>query len=216
MRRSTVASSAAKHCSSLCSQSEGDVDYSELRRKGAGVFIANLLRTLAFSRRERGPHFASKVSYSASPQSEGDEDYSRLMANLLRTLAFSRRERGPHFASKVSYSASPQSARDDFYSEHAAKERAYSGLKHFRDVFVALTAAKHCSSLCSQSEGDEGYNEHATKEGTYSEPIADFSILATYSWPSLCEQSELQCWRPIHRPRNSLIRAIFKHLPRLH
>ena len=41
-RRSTVASSAAKHCSSLCLQSEGDVDYSELRRKGAGVFIANL------------------------------------------------------------------------------------------------------------------------------------------------------------------------------
>ena len=45
--------------------------------------------------------------------------------------------------------------------------------------------AKHCSSLCSQSEGDEDCGE----------PIADLSIFATCPWPSLCEQSELQCWR---------------------
>ena len=60
-----------------------------------------------------------------------------------------------------------------------------------RNISVALTAAQHCSSLCLQSEGDEDWGE----------PIADLSILATYPWPSLCEQSELQCCRPSHAPK---------------
>ena len=47
------------------------------------------------------------------------------------------------------------------------------------------SGAQHCSSLCSQSEGDEDCGE----------PIADLSIFATCPWPSLCKQSELQCWR---------------------
>ena len=70
------------------------------------------------------------------------------------------------------------------------------GQKCFRNVILCFRlasrvcgtnciGAKHCSSLCSQSEGDEDSGE----------PIADLSIFATCPLPSLCEQSELQCWR---------------------
>ena len=55
--------------------------------------------------------------------------------------------------------------------------------------------AKHCSSLCSQSEGSEFCGDQAgTKNPTKSYPRA-LTMFATCSWPSLCEQSELQCWR---------------------
>ena len=59
--------------------------------------------------------------------------------------------------------------------------------------------AQHCSSLCSQSEGDEYcgglirlkiQQSHALKRCTYSQ---------TCSWPSLCEQSELQCFASVLR-----------------
>ena len=72
----------------------------------------------------------------------------------------------------------------------------WGGQKCFRNVILCFRlasrvcgtnciGAKHCSSLCSQSEGDEDSGE----------PIADLSIFATCPLPSLCEQSELQCWR---------------------
>ena len=55
--------------------------------------------------------------------------------------------------------------------------------------------AKHCSSLCSQSEGSEYCGGQArAKKPTKSCPRA-LVMFATCSWPSLCEQSELQCWR---------------------
>ena len=55
--------------------------------------------------------------------------------------------------------------------------------------------AKHCSSLCLQSEGDEYCGGQARAEiPTKSWPDA-LAMFATCSWPSLCEQSELQCWR---------------------
>ena len=55
--------------------------------------------------------------------------------------------------------------------------------------------AKHCSSLCSQSEGGEYCGGQARAENpTKSWPRA-LVMFATCSWPSLCEQSELQCWR---------------------
>ena len=55
--------------------------------------------------------------------------------------------------------------------------------------------AKHCSSLCLQSEGDEYCGGQArAKNPTKSWPRA-LAMFATCSWPSLCEQSELQCWR---------------------
>ena len=55
--------------------------------------------------------------------------------------------------------------------------------------------AKHCSSLCSQSEGDEYCGGQArAKIPTKLCPRA-LVMFATCSWPSLCEQSELKCWR---------------------
>ena len=55
--------------------------------------------------------------------------------------------------------------------------------------------AKHCSSLCSQSEGGEYCGGQArAKNPTKICPRA-LAIFATCSWPSLCKQSELQCWR---------------------
>ena len=47
--------------------------------------------------------------------------------------------------------------------------------------------AKHCSSLCSQSEGGDFCGGQAR--------TGALVMFATCSWPSLCEQSELQCWR---------------------
>ena len=58
-----------------------------------------------------------------------------------------------------------------------------------------LLRRQHCSSLCSQSEGSEYCGgQTQTKNPTKSCPRA-LVMFATYSWPSLCEQSELQCWR---------------------
>ena len=55
--------------------------------------------------------------------------------------------------------------------------------------------AKHCSSLCSQSEGGRIlWRPNMAKNPTKSCPKA-LVIFATCSWPSLCKQSELQCWR---------------------
>ena len=55
--------------------------------------------------------------------------------------------------------------------------------------------AKHCSSLCSQSEGDECCGGQARAENTTKSCPGALIMFATCSWPSLCEQSELQCWR---------------------
>ena len=69
----------------------------------------------------------------------------------------------------------------------------------FRDLRCAnmqrRPEAKHYSSLCSQSEEDEDCGGQArTENPTKSWPDA-LTMFATCSWPSLCEQSELQCWR---------------------
>ena len=55
--------------------------------------------------------------------------------------------------------------------------------------------AKHCSSLCSQSEGGEYYGGQARAENPTKSCPRALVMFATCSWPSLCEQSELQCWR---------------------
>ena len=52
--------------------------------------------------------------------------------------------------------------------------------------------AKHCSSLCSQSEGGRILWQTRRKGVDIKRT---YGIFATCSWPSLCEQSELQCWR---------------------
>ena len=69
---------------------------------------------------------------------------------------------------------------------------------------IAHFGAQHCSSLCSQSEGRE--DESAA--------TAEFvALFAIGSSPSLCEQSELQCWRANELPclrRNVKIRRWHK------
>ena len=55
--------------------------------------------------------------------------------------------------------------------------------------------AKHCSSLCSQSEGDEYCGGQARDENPTRSWPGTLVMFAICSWPSLCEQSELQCWR---------------------
>ena len=56
-----------QHCSSLCSQSEGHEHVAILASALGHIFVGFLA---VFGRRNiRPPHFASKVSYSASPQS---------------------------------------------------------------------------------------------------------------------------------------------------
>ena len=63
--------------------------------------------------------------------------------------------------------------------------------------------AKHCSSLCSQSEGDE-YCGDQTRTGNSTKTCSRALVMfATCSWPSLCEQSELQCWRRNRRLYNA-------------
>ena len=54
--------------------------------------------------------------------------------------------------------------------------------------------AKHCSSLCSQSEGGEYCGGQARAENPTKSCPRALAIFATCSWPSLCEQSELQCF----------------------
>ncbi len=66
--------------------------------------------------------------------------------------------------------------------------------------------AKHCSSHCLQSEGERIlWRPHPAKNPPKSCPKA-LAIVATCSWPSLCKQSELQCWRRNRRLHLSLRR----------
>ena len=57
------------------------------------------------------------------------------------------------------------------------------------------SGAKHCSSLCSQSEGGEYWAPQPRAENPTKLCPRALVMFATCSWPSLCEQSELQCWR---------------------
>ena len=55
-----------QHCSSLCSQSEGHEHVANIASALGYIFVGFLA---VFARHSiRPPHFASKVSYSASPQ----------------------------------------------------------------------------------------------------------------------------------------------------
>ena len=64
------------------------------------------------------------------------------------------------------------------------------------DPHNRLLRRQHCSSLCSQSEGHEHVANMANALG---HNFVGFSARAwppQYSPPSLCEQSELQCFAP--------------------
>ena len=62
--------SEAKHCSSLCSQSEGANIVTT--KHGLKIQQSYASERWPCSLRVRGPHFASKVSYSASPHANTD------------------------------------------------------------------------------------------------------------------------------------------------
>ncbi len=71
-----------------------------------------------------------------------------------------------------------------------------------------LLRRQHCSSLCSQSEGHEHVANMTSALGHY---FVGFSARAwppQYSSPSLCEQSELQCFA-------SALRQMSAHRPLL-
>ena len=76
--------SEAKHCSSLCSQSEGD-EYcgGQTRLK---IQQSHALKRWTYSLRGRGPHFASKVSYNAGA-AEFVTKFRRQVTNLMRDIA---------------------------------------------------------------------------------------------------------------------------------
>ena len=63
---------------------------------------------------------------------------------------------------------------------------------------------QHCSSLCSQSEG----HGHVAKMLKFAIGSLFYGVSAIKSSPSLCEQSELQCFA-------SDFRRMFAHRPPL-
>ena len=73
--------------------------------------------------------------------------------------------------------------------------------------------AKHCSSLCSQSEGGEYCGGQARAENSTKLCPRALVMFATCSWPSLCEQSELQCWRRNRRLRGPVQISAARALP---
>ena len=73
--------------------------------------------------------------------------------------------------------------------------------------------AKHCSSLCSQSEGDEYCGGQARAENPTKSCPRALVMFATCSWPSLCEQSELQCWRCNRRLCGPVLISAARALP---
>ena len=59
-----------------------------------------------------------------------------------------------------------------------------------------LLRRQHCSSLCSQSEGHEHVANMTNALGHYFVGFSTRAWPPQYSPPSLCEQSELQCFAP--------------------
>ena len=57
-----------------------------------------------------------------------------------------------------------------------------------------LLRRQHCSSLCSQSEGHEHVANMTSALGHYFVGFSARAWPSQYSLPSLCEQSELQCF----------------------
>ena len=62
-----------------------------------------------------------------------------------------------------------------------------------------LLRRQHCSSLCSQSEGHEHVANMANALGHNFVGFSARAWSSQYSPPSLCEQSELQCFAPVLR-----------------
>ena len=79
--------------------------------------------------------------------------------------------------------------------EPNSRWRVRHSFKGHRADIWRRSEAKHCSSLCSQSEGERILWRPNTAKNPTKLCRRALAIFATCSWPSLCEQSELQCWR---------------------
>ena len=89
-------------------------------------------------------------------------------------------------AGRCSDVARPRDGRRTAQRRTSHGSRSLTGIRDGAAPAWSPTGAKHCSSLCLQSEGRE--DESAA--------TAEFvALFAIGSSPSLCKQSELQCWR---------------------
>ena len=115
-----------------------------------------------------------------------------LMANAVR-CSFVARPRGGRCTAQrrtahgpETDGARPRSGRCTSQRRTLHVPRSLTGIRDGAAPAWSPTGAKHCSSLCLQSEGREDESAATT------EFVALFAIGSS---PSLCEQSELQCWR---------------------
>ncbi len=91
-----------QHCSSLCSQSEGHEHVANIASALGHIFVGFLA---VFGRHNiRPPHSASKVSYSASPQTFAECSRSAACSYAATTYLSFSKERFPLSANKVIYS----------------------------------------------------------------------------------------------------------------
>ena len=99
----------------------------------------------------------------------------------------------PHDIPKRNRIWKPEISKCDFF--FCQTWRLRHRCKGHRAGIWRRSEAKHCSSLCSQSEGGEYCGGQARSENSTKLCPRALVMFATCSWPSLCEQSELQCWR---------------------
>ena len=155
----------AKHCSSLCSQSEGDEDC------GGQARAENPTKSWP----DALAMFATCSWPSLCEQSE---------------LQCWRRNRRLCEPAQIS---AARALPLNFNFIWILNTLPFRGLRCAN--MQRRSEAKHCSSLCSQSEGDEDCGGQARAENPTKLCPDALAMFATCSWPSLCEQSELQCWR---------------------
>ena len=153
-----------QYCSSLCSQSEGHEHVANMANASGHDFVG-------FSAHAWPPQYSSP---SLCEQSE-----LQCFASELRCMFAQRRPlKGRVFKIQIKLK----------FSGSALAAENCAGL-HNR-----LLRRQHCSSLCSQSEG----HEHVANMGNASgHNFVGFLARARppqYSSPSLCKQSELQCF----------------------
>ena len=171
--------SEAKHCSSLCSQSEG----------GRILWRPNTAKNPTKSCAKALVIFATCSWPSLCEQSE------------LQCWRRNRRLRGPARAESptslqpratpwVPYPHSLRPVRAKVKANRSPILLPLQGV----DVYALIPRALPWAVNWLPFQGDRGAN------------ITTF--FATYPYPSLCEQSELQCWRPSHAPPKRFVNSL--------
>ena len=155
-----------QHCSSLCSQSEGHEHVANMVSALAHDFVGFLARVWP-------PQYSSPSLCEQSELQCCASDLHRMFARC----PLQRRNRHAIWLKTVLIGSSVLAAE-------------ICAGPHYR-----LLRRQHCSSLCSQSEGHEHV---ANMASALAHDFVGFLARVwppQYSPPSLCEQSELQCWR---------------------